>query len=923
MTNLLYTGAHTNQISFPLGGLGTGCIGLAGNGRLIDWEVFNRPNKGGLNGFSHFAVKAEAQGKVLDARVLNGDLHPPYTGADGPPREYLTGLPHFRECEFRGEFPIAALTFKDRTFPGRVRMTAFNPFIPLNDLDSGIPAAFFEIEVTNNNKQAITYTIAGTLRNPVAGDNVNEAKRAGKVTALRLSGSGLKQDDLAYGDVTIATDTPDASYQQYWFRRDWFADLDVYWQDFAAPGALKNRRYDPAAAGRGTHATLAARVRVAPGKTARVRFVISWSFPNCENYWDAGAAERAKKARISPTWRNYYATVFADSLASASYALEHWDRLHRETMLFKEALFSSDLPPAALDAVSANLSILKSPTVLRLEDGASTSLQDPDGSFQGPRGALSLAPPRAPFRTPTGALRVPEGESRGGTFYGFEGCHEKTGCCPGTCTHVWNYAQALPFLFPKLERSVRESDYRYNQAPDGGMSFRMLLPLGSGRSPFRPCADGQFGGVLKTYREWKISGDTDWLRSLWPAVRKSIEFAWAPTNADRWDPEKTGVLWGRQHHTLDMELFGPNSWLTGFYLAALKAGAEMADHLGEADTAREYRAVFERGRDWVEGHLFNGEYYEQMLDLGDKAIVESFGAADSYWDDEHKQIKHQVGEGCLADQLLAQWHADLYGLGDVFDRRRVRTALRAIFRHNFKPSMRDHPNPCRVYALNDEAGLVICDWPKGKGKPVVPVPYAQEVFNGVEYAAAAHMIQQGMVRQGMEIVEAVRDRYDGERRNPWDEFECGHNYARSLASYSLLNAFSGFRFDLGRGMIGFDPAGYRRPKGSAGFSLPARAGRRRLKPALPTKCFWSLDSGWGVFEATPKTVTLRVLRGSLKLRSLELPFLRRGGAAHVRLGKRSVQFAHSRGRLDLSTPVTITPRAPLLVTLVPDRPKRA
>ena len=878
MPPFLYTGPHTNQISFPLGGIGTGCIGLAGNGRLIDWEIFNRPNKGGLNGFSHFAIKAEARGKVLDARVLNGDLHPPYTGADGPPREYLTGLPHFRECEFRGEFPIATLTFKDRTFPGRVRMTAFNPFIPLNDLDSGIPADFFEIEVTNNNKQAITYTIAGTLRNPVAGDNVNEAKRAGKVTALRLSGAGVKADDLAYGDVTLATDARDVSCQQYWFLSQplWFGDLDVYWQDFAAPGALKNRRYDPAAAGRGTHATLAARVRVAPGQTARVRFVISWSFPNCENYWDTGAAERAKKARISPTWRNYYATVFPDSLASATYALKHWDRLHRETMLFKEALFSSDLPPAALDAVSANLSILKSPTVLRVENG---------------------------------------------TFYGFEGCHEKSGCCPGTCTHVWNYAQALPFLFPKLERSVRESDYRHNQAPDGGMSFRMLLPLGSGRSPFRPCADGQFGGVLKTYREWKIGGDTEWLRSLWPAVRKSIEFAWAPTNADRWDPEKTGVLWGRQHHTLDMELFGPNSWLTGFYLAALKAGAEMADRLGEADTAREYRAVFERGRDWVEGHLFNGEYYEQRVDLNDRTIPESFGAPE-YWDDEHKQIKHQIGEGCLADQLLAQWHADLYGLGDVFDRRRVRMALRAIFRHNFKRSMRDHPNPCRVYALDDEAGLVICDWPKGKRKPVVPVPYAQEVFNGVEYAAAAHMIQQGMVRQGMEIVEAVRNRYDGERRNPWDEFECGHNYARSLASYSLLNAFSGFRFDMTRGMIGFDPPGrgVREPRGSfAGFTKPAPNRRSQS----PFRCFWSLDSGWGVVEVTPKTVTLRVLHGSLTVRTLELPFLRRGGAAHVRLGKRSVEFAHSRGRLDLSTPVTITPRAPLLVTLAPDRRKRA
>jgi uncharacterized protein (DUF608 family) len=850
VSRFLYRGAKTKEISFPLGGIGTGCIGLGGNGRLIDWEIFNRPNKGGLNGFSHFAIKAEAGGRVLDARVLNGDLHPPYTGAAGagPPREYLAGLPHFRECEFRGEFPIAELTFRDRTFPGRVSITAFNPFIPLNDLDSGLPSAFFEIEITNNSKRAITYTIAGTLCNPVVGDNVNEVRRAGELTALRLSAASLKAEDLAYGDMTIATDAVDVSHQQYWFKRDWFADLDVFWQDFTAPGALKNRRYSPAQAGRGTHATLAARVRVAPGKAARVRFVIAWSFPNCENYWEAGARERAENAGVSATWRNYYATVFPDSLASASYALKHWDRLWRDTLAFKDALFSSDLPPAALDAISANLSILKSPTVLRLEDG---------------------------------------------TFYGWEGCNEKTGCCPGTCTHVWNYAQALPFLFPKLERTIRDADFRHSQAPDGGMSFRMLLPLGSGRSQFRACADGQFGGVLKTYRDWKICGDSEWLRSLWPAIRKSIEFAWAESNPDQWDPDRTGVLWGRQHHTLDMELFGPNSWLTGFYLAALNAGAEMADHLGETDVAREYRAIFQRGRRWADEHLFNGDYYQQMLDLTDRSVVERFGAPE-YWDDEHRQIKHQIGEGCLTDQVLAQWHANLYGLGEVLDRGRVGKALRSVFKHNFKRSMRDHPNPCRIYVLDDEAGLVICDWPRGKEKPVVPVPYAQEVFNGVEYAAAAHMIQEGMVRRGIQIVAAVRDRYDGERRNPWDEFECGHNYARSLASYSLLNAFSGFRFDMTRGMIGFEPVAMR----NGSF-----------------RCFWSLDSGWGVFEVAPKAVTLRVLSGSLRSRNLELPFLRGREVTRVSLGKRQPTFERHGSRLEFSRSVSVTPQATLVVSL--------
>src|SRR3954467_8596338 len=84
--HFLYRGAKTNQISFPQGGIGSGSIGLAGNGRLIDWEIFNRPNKGSVNGFSHLAIKVENGAKVLDARILNGDMCTPFQGEIGGAR---------------------------------------------------------------------------------------------------------------------------------------------------------------------------------------------------------------------------------------------------------------------------------------------------------------------------------------------------------------------------------------------------------------------------------------------------------------------------------------------------------------------------------------------------------------------------------------------------------------------------------------------------------------------------------------------------------------------------------------------------------------------------------------------------------------------------------------------------------------------
>lgn len=833
MKDFTYKGAKTREISFPLGGIGTGSIGLSGNGRLIDWEIFNRPNKGSDNGFSHFSIKAEADGKVLDARVMNGDLQAPYTGVLNRPmfegfgfgvqRPTMAGVPHFKEAIFKGEFPFAAVSFLDDSFPGKVVMNAFNPFIPTNDKDSSIPGAFFEIEVENPLESEVTYTIALSLTNTFKKEiPVNSYEYRNEVHIIKSSALNLEKDSPAFGDISIACDTADASWQQYWYRGSWFDNLSVYWRDFTSPGRLKNRTYSADwvqqnKLHQNDVSTLAAHLTLKPGEKGSVRFVLAWSFPNYTNYWSPEKCESGTgccDAQKPKTWKNYYATVFEDSAAAAVYGLSNWKRLYKDTLAFKEALFSSTLPHEVIDAVSANLSILKTPTCLRLEDGS---------------------------------------------FYGFEGCSCDSGCCEGSCTHVWNYAYALPFLFPKLERSMRDLDFKYNQREDGGMSFRLQLPPGRMRSGFRPCADGQFGGVIKAYRDWKISGDTQWLKSNWEAIYKSIEFAWAPTNKDKWDADMDGVLEGRQHHTLDMELFGPNSWLTGFYLAALKAGAEMAEHLGDKAKAELYRELFKKGKRWADENLFNGEYYQQAIDLKDRTILEKYesdpslygeSAVKAYWNEEAGEIKYQIGEGCIIDQVLAQWHANLCGLGEIFDNSQVKKALASIHKYNFKKSFRNFFNPCRIYGLNDEAGAVITDWPEGKYKPVIPAPYSEEPWSGTEYQVSSHMIQEGLVEQGLEIVRAVRDRYDGEKRNPWNEFECGSNYARSMASYALLNAFSGFEFDMVTGMIGFKPAN----SGESCF-----------------RCFWSLDPGWGLFEKAPGLMEIKVLYGGLKIKLIKLP----------------------------------------------------
>ncbi len=841
-----YEKEKRREIVFPLGGIGAGSIGLDGTGRLRDWEIRNHPAKGSLNGYSHFGIKAEERGKTPAARVLQTDFQGSLMGryvedgryqgyGYGPERGLMCGVPHFEDAVFRGEFPFAQIDFLSRDFPGKVRLEAFSPFIPSDEKDSSLPAAFFTVCVENDTEKEIDYTVECSVGNMAQSGAVNRQVRGEGFHALLLEG-GEKEEPAEEGSLLLGVPSGDESrVQQAWYRGSWFDDLGIFWRDFTASGPLRERSYAAPREQGGDMGTVAVRFTLRKGERRRQRFLIAWYYPNCRAYWKKNEENRG-------TWKNWYATVFSSAQDVAAYCFSGWDALEEKTRRFHDALFASDLPPAVMDAVSANLAVLKSPTVLRLE---------------------------------------------GGEFYGFEGCQCNVGSCEGSCTHVWNYAMALPFLFPKLERSMRELDYTYNQREDGGMPFRLQLPLGAPRSAFRSCVDGQMGGILKMYREWKLCGDDAWLRRWWPKVKKALEYAWAPTNEDLWDPSASGVITGRQHHTLDMELFGPNAWLNTFYAAALTAAAEMARAMGEEEDAGKYLRMAENGIRYIDTELFNGEYYIQKIDLRDPDVLRPYedsgtlvggSVRDRYWNGEEGQIKYQIGEGCGIDQVLGEWMSEMAGLGKILDPDHVRSALSALYRHNFKPDLREHFNPCRIFGADGEAATVICEWPQGKEKPAVPIPYAEECMTGFEYQAACHMILTGLEKEGLRMVEAIRARYDGERRNPWNEIECGSNYARSMASWGLLPAYSGFRFDMRKKRLGF---------------LPLHAGRY----------FFSADGCWGDFSYDGHGAEMRVLYGEMKLREWVIPDAQ--NASKITLNDTASAFAAKDGAVCLNAELTL------------------
>lgn len=804
-----YNGKNLREIKFPLGGIGTGCVNICGNGRLCDFEIFDRPDKGGYNGYTHFAVKAKKGDKNF-VKVLQGDYDGsfmgeyrriPYAGYGfGVPAETMAGFPHFKSVTFNGNFPIAVLKFADSDFPGRITLTAFNPLIPYDSYNSGLPAAFFEIEYENTTDDVIEFTSAFSVRNPYSSSK-NECV-SGKYPGVFLRNAATSDAEAPdYGNLSVMTDCENACVQAYWYRGGWQDGIVTFFREFSQNDSLLDRNY--ATSGNNDCCSVCGKITVNPREKKKIKFVLSWYSPNRGNYWEDVRDENGKYI----TWKNYYATLFHDSEEAAAYCLEKFGELKEKTETFVFSVAHSSLCRAFKDAALGNLAVLHSPVVMRLE---------------------------------------------GGEFYGWEGSLEQAGSCEGTCQHVWNYAYALCFLFPDLERSMRDLEIKYCLRKDGGTAFRIKLPLNRNPWNFRPCVDGHMGTIAKIYREWKLSGDDEWLKGKWDAVKKMLDFATSPDNPDLWDEKGEGIISGRQHHTLDMELFGANSWLQGFYLLALKAGAEIADYLGDRAAFTKYIALFENGKKFLNEQLFNGEYFVQKINLNDKSVTDKFGCSDVYYNDEAGEIKYQIGEGCEIDQLCAQWHAALTGLGEIFDPAKAKTALRSILKYNFKPSMRNFVNPWRVFALNDEAGTVMCEYPTGVVKPVVPLPYCEECMSGFEYEFAALLSLYGMNEESRKIARSVRNRYDGAKRNPFGEIECGSNYARSMASWSLIPVASGFYFDIPHKTIGFNPV-------EKGFF----------------RCPWSAGGAYGVFERRLNgEIKIEILFGKISLEKIKLAFVK-------------------------------------------------
>ena len=790
--------AALQHIGMPIGGLCSGNLYLGGDGKLWLWDIFNRIVEGimprqvsykgnniGTTGGANYISPAQPTSPLDQGFVLR-------VGEQVHPLD-ITG---FADISFKGQYPIAEVTYRDQDCPLSVKLEAFSPFIPLNTDDSSLPATVMSYTVKNESTGIVTAEISGFLENAIClyhrdqaqGDRTNHIVKGKGFSLLNCSAEPLPEDkeparpDVIFEDFekdnyegwTVFSDKPAESVkltELHDFGTMTLALLDDDTDVMATASVTQIGLFQQPVA----HAekpikekltgAVGQKLTLNPAQEKTITFLITWHFPNLSV---AGMQDVGR----------YYASRFADAQAVARYVADNFERLSSTTRKWRHTWYDSTLPHWFLDRTMANTTTLATTTCYRFKDGR---------------------------------------------FWAWEGI----GCCEGTCTHVWHYAQAPGRLFPEIERDTRQRvDFGIAFHDDGSIGHRATI------NQVWPVAhDGQCGRILGAYREHQMSADDAFLKRNWPKIKKAIAFM------IKLDGNDDGIIEGSQPNTLDAAWFGKISFLASLYLATLHAGQAMANEMGDDAFAQRCKTVAERGSQSIL-QLYNGEYFYQIEDPNH---LDDIG----------------TGPGCYIDQVFGQSWAYQVGLGRLFDENKCKSALRALWKYNFVPDVgpfREKFKQGRWYAAAGDAGLLMCTWPKGGQNPNFEkhwqYMYFNECMTGFEWQVAAHMIAEGMLTEGLAVARAIHDRYHAALRNPYNEIECSDHYARAMAGYGAFITACGYEYHGPNGYLAFAP---------------------RLTPHDFQAAF-TAARGWGTFtQKRPdnrQKESITVTWGTLKLRTL-------------------------------------------------------
>jgi len=801
----VYKGKELLTIGMPCGGIAAGQLYVRGDGSLANWWIANNAyNTGyGADAVTHF------QTALGPWKVCYQTFRPPSyidqgfsitVEQDGQRRTRRLDQQDFDDISFIGEYPIAKISYASASapLPLKIEEEVFSPFIPLNAKESATPGTLLKFTLRNTSSKPVKASLKGWLQNLVCLDIAAEINAHSRNRIVRQDGLTSVYMDLAdrddslsrhpyFGNVALSI-LADKGYGNADFTSATPTDTATKKTGEKLLGAVGTPTGSP--------------IYLKPGESREVLFLLTWYFPNRPAYYHNSdvanpiAPEnwaQALPTKGAPILGNMYSNWYGSSLDVARWLKKEYPRLSQQTRLFHDTYYeNSSLPYWLIQRLLMPVSTLATETCQWWANDK---------------------------------------------FWAWEG----VGSCIGTCTHVWNYEQALARFFPELERNIRErTDFGTSFTANGGIMTRN----GWGGIMI----DGHAGAILKAYREYLDSRNDLFLLRNWDRIKKATEFI------IREDENGDGLIEKKQANTYDIAFYGANTYTGSLYLAALKAAMQMARIMGDVAFTSQCSKLVAAGEENTMKKLWNGQYFIQEVDLKEHA-------------------KFQYATGCLSDQLFGQTWAHLSGLGYLYPRETVKKTLASIWKYNWAPDVAAQNNahpPERTYASPGEPGLLICTWPASPHMGQNGVRYRDEVWTGIEYQVATNMIYEDMIEEGLSIVKGIHERYRPEKHNPWNEIECGDHYARAMASWGVLLALEDFSYNGPGQILGFNPKVQR--ENFEGFFTSAEA--------------------WGSIRQTRKdgaqTNRVTVKYGVLDLRQLDIGLLKSPKKIRLFLGNTEI-----------------------------------
>jgi len=742
ITTYLKSKNELQYIGMPVGGINTGTLYLGGDGRLWLWDIFNT-NQEGINPLDVSWDSELHEGKIVRSRDGSAYVAPPTANEIRPLEQgFAIKISHqgktiikelreedWQEVAFEATYPVGKIKYTDASLPIEITMLACSPFIPLDENKSGLPATIFSIQIKNTSANEISLDIAGWLENktaPYSGLPGSQMRTNTKYKAEHSVGVYSTITNILLHKTKIETAFDYGTLCLTSLQKNAITGTSIKSANSADVFTINTSESTTKSAAQKLIGNIVNSLNIAAGETTKVEYIISWHSPNL-------VIGNGKKLPVEDSGR-FYVNQFQNAKEVADYVAINFKDLFSKTLLWQKNWYDSTLPYWFLDRTFLNISTLATTTSHRFKSGR---------------------------------------------YWAWEG----VGSCAGNCTHVWQYAQAVGRIFPRMEKDNRQRvDLGIALREDGGISFRAEFDK-------RPAIDGQAGTILRVYREHKMSADNNFLEKNWKNIKRATQFI---INQDK---NKDGMTDTPMENTLDAIWDGEIAWIVGLCIAGVQAGYLMALEMKDNDFATVCKKYVDAGKKNMEQQLFNGEYFIHKPDV------------------EKGRKKIGSYNTCHIDQVYGQSWAFQLGMERVIEKEKTLSALRSLWKHNFKEDVgsyiQEHKGG-RPYALAGEGGMVMNTNPKNEPKPygddvTWQMGYFHECMSGFEHQVASHLIAEGMVDEGLILTRKIHDRYHASKRNPFNEIECSDHYARAMASYGTFLMACGFDYHGPKGYIRFAP----------------------------------------------------------------------------------------------------------------------